>query len=266
MNNKFDKAQIARSFSRAAKSYNQVNTLQKKVGDHLICKLNGFKSKPSVMIDVGCGTGILTSKLADVFFHAKVIGVDIALNMVSYASQCFGDKKNLRFLCADSDNLPIENEVVDVIFSNLMLQWSPDIKITLNEWLRVLKPGGAVVFSTFGLGSLKELHSVWSGLDAYVHTSDFIFWETLLSIIRDVGFKDQHLEQASHPRYFDSVYEMMLELKMLGAHNMRQDRHQGLSGRNKFKQLEIYYNQFRNHDNKLPASFEVYYVVAKKQK
>ncbi len=263
MQDLFDKTQIARSFNRAAASYNQASFLQLEVGEKIFGWLDLIES-PRTVVDLGCGTGWLTANLASMFPEAKVMGIDIADQMINYARKYFGAERNLSFLCADADRLPIVDKYIDLIFSNLMLQWSPDIEITLAEWARVLKPGGCLFLSMVGAGSLKELQSSWSKVDNYQHVSNFVSQEQLLLAIKGAGFKNVQFKKHSFCRTFNSIYELMLEFKMLGTHNLCVGRHQGLLGKNKFRQLQKFYDAYRDHNHKLPATFEVYYVEADK--
>jgi malonyl-CoA O-methyltransferase len=266
MLNKFNKVQVAKSFNRATKSYNQVNFIQRLVGDKLFQWIDNLPTQPLKIIDIGCGTGILTMRLAHTFSQGKMLGIDIAAGMIKCAHNNFIGVKNLNFHCADADHLPLADKAADLIFSNLMLQWSPDLKTTLIEFWRVLKPEGSLIFTIFGSDSLKELRGAWSKVDNGVHVSHFVNNQELICDLNFAGFKKLKLETAYCNRTFDSVYDIMQELKMLGAHNLHHDRHKGLFGKKKFEQFQAAYNQYRNSHNKLPLTFEIHYVHAIKDK
>ncbi|HBC71815.1 MAG TPA: 8-amino-7-oxononanoate synthase, partial [Coxiellaceae bacterium] len=207
---------ITRSFNRAAKSYNQVNFLQLEVGYRLFCWLKDFADHPKKIADLGCGTGIITAKLAQDFPQSRVLGIDIAENMIEYARSCFTKEKNLNFITADADSLPLENENLDIAFSNLMLQWSPNLKTTLTALWRALKPGGKLIFSTLGPGSLNELRNAWAKIDHYKHVNNFVDREQLTEELMCAQFKILKFETVYHYRLFDTVLDLMHELKKLG--------------------------------------------------
>ena len=265
MLDQFNKNQIARSFNRAVKSYDQVDFLQRKVGDELLDNLKSTTDSLDRIIDLGCGLGKLTAQLGDAFAGAEVLGLDLADEMVLYASRHFCSKKNVSFLSADADKLPLPNCYSDLIFSNLMLQWSPNLDVTLSELARVLTIGGGLFYSTFGLGSLKELRDSWSKIDDYEHVSNFISEKELLLSMNRSGFKEIKLESRSYCRWFNNVYDLMGELKMLGAHNLSPDRCRGLLGKSRLKQLQLFYDEYRGSNNKLPLTYEVFYVSARKE-
>src|SRR4029077_10511260 len=67
---------------------------------------------------------------------------------------------------ADAYALPFATASFDLVFSNLMLQWCDDLDAVFAEIARVLKPGGLLLFSTFGPGTLAELREAWAAGDA----------------------------------------------------------------------------------------------------
>ena len=257
-----NKIQIAHSFNRAAKSYNQVNFLQREVGNRLFQWTDDFADTSIKIADLGCGTGIITAKLAQAFPQARLLGIDIADSMIQYAQNSFAEEKNLNFITADADNLPFENNSFDIIFSNLMLQWSLNLKNTFAELRRVLKPQGSLIFSTLGPGSLNELRSAWAKVDGYQHVSSFVSKNQLIDDIMSAQFKILKFEEVYHYRSFDTALDLMQELKKLGANNLNVERHKGFFSKKKFEQLQMFYDIYRDKNNKLPATFEIYYLYA----
>ena len=98
-------------------------------------------------LDFGCGAGRLTQALADYF--ESVIGIDIAESMIE-----LGRKRNPRpdrvaYLHNSKPDLrKLENESIDLIYSNITLQHIPPahIRSYLTEFMRVLRPEGLLVF------------------------------------------------------------------------------------------------------------------------
>ena len=66
---------------------------------------------------------------------------------------------------ADAAALPLRDASVDLVFSNLMLQWCQDPDAVFGECRRVLKPGGLLTFTTFGPDTLVELRRAWAAAD-----------------------------------------------------------------------------------------------------
>ena len=69
-------------------------------------------------------------------------------------------------VCADAQALPLRDGSVDLIVSNLMLQWC-DPDAVFAEFRRVLAPSGLLSFSAFGPDTLSELRTAWRQVDAH---------------------------------------------------------------------------------------------------
>ncbi|EKE01232.1 MAG: hypothetical protein ACD_21C00189G0014 [uncultured bacterium] len=258
----FNKAKIAQSFGKAASVYDEVAILQQEVGVNLYDLLKSTNIQPAKILDVGSGTGKMTLELAHLFPDAAVLGVDIADSMVRFARTNFKQTDNLDFICADADFLPLANNSIDLIVSNLMLQWSANCKATLSEWWRVMKSGGVFFFSTLGPGSLHELRTAWQKVDSDSHVNFFVDQHTLKRCLVNAQFKNIQVKMVNHSRFFNSLHELMTDLKILGAHNLQHKRKPGLLGKRKFMLLQEAYEKFRCENGKLCVTYEVYYVSA----
>lgn len=168
------------------------------------------------------------------------------------------------FLGADADALLLANNSCHAIFSNLMLQWSCDYQNTLTEIMRILAKKGKFYFSTFGYHTLKELNHAWQQVDNKPHVHHFIQQHELQTILSELPIHAFQLQSQTIIRHYPSVKALMQELKMLGASNLHNDRNQGLSTKSKLQQMEMAYEIFRNAQQLLPASYEIFYGVIQK--
>lgn len=259
------KNKTAEAFGKAAGAYDGVAVVQQETGNKLLDLLCNEAIKPEAIpeaiLDIGSGTGKMTMKLAYLFPKANVIGIDIAQNMIRFASNQH-KRSNLKFICADTDFMPLENNSIDLVVSNLMLQWSLSTDNTLRQWHRVIRPKGRIFFTTLGPNSLYELRDSWKKIDNYSHVNIFVDSHYLINCLTNTGFNNIQIKIINHYRFFDSLYELMLELKTLGAHNLQHKRKPGLFGKRKFELLKKYYEKYRNTNKKLCLTYEVYYVSA----
>ncbi|MCP4127392.1 MAG: methyltransferase domain-containing protein, partial [Gammaproteobacteria bacterium] len=169
-----DKQQACSSFSRAAERYDEVAVLQRETGQRLVERLDLMLIEPKVILDVGSGTGVATAELAKRYKKAQIVALDFAFPMLLKARKRGSWLRRPRCVCADLEHLPFADGSVDLIYSNAALQWSNDLEHTFGEFMRVLRPGGLVAFTTFGPDTLKELRMAWSEADGGSHVSQFL--------------------------------------------------------------------------------------------
>ena len=92
-----DKNEISRNFSSSAVRYDEHSALQREMADDLLSLLTTKPLiNPSAILDIGCGTGYLTRKLAELFPAARVEGIDIAKGMIDEAQKQKRDHQRQR--------------------------------------------------------------------------------------------------------------------------------------------------------------------------
>jgi ubiquinone/menaquinone biosynthesis C-methylase UbiE len=112
------------------------------------------------VLDVGCGTGNLTSGIADLVHPGSVIGVDIAGDVIEMARAEFGSI-SISFEVADVYSLKFPDEVFDVVHAHQVLQHLGNPIAALHEMKRVAKTGGFVAMRDSDYGDMT-----WSPDDA----------------------------------------------------------------------------------------------------
>jgi SAM-dependent methyltransferase len=146
-----------------------------------------------VVLDLGSGGGI------DAFLAAKkvgpkgkVIGVDMTEEMIQLAKENAERMKteNVEFRLGEIENLPLEDEMVDVIISNCVINLSPDKDKVFSEAFRVLKPGGRLLISD--IVTHGELPSeIWENLEMWAAcVAGALDEKVYLQKIRNAGFKE----------------------------------------------------------------------------
>lgn len=161
-----DKSTIARDFGAASGTYNPAARLQRYMGQVMLDRIEALPTDgklPSVALDLGCGTGWFTGDLAVRSQADQTLGADLAPGMLHFARSA--GSKGLTWLAADAEALPLADNSVDLIFSNLMIQWAENPSRVLAECRRVLRPGGQLMISTLLNGTLDELREAWRQAD-----------------------------------------------------------------------------------------------------
>ncbi|CAA0113485.1 Malonyl-[acyl-carrier protein] O-methyltransferase [BD1-7 clade bacterium] len=252
------KRKVAKSFSRAAPSYDQASAVQQWVARALLDKLP--LDVGARCVDAGCGTGIWTNALAARFDH--VIGLDMAEGMLEYGRTHHSQVNG--WLCADVEQLPLADASADVFFSSLAVQWCHSLEPMLHEWYRALKPGGYACLATLGPKTLFELRESFSHADEYQHVNRFIPADKVCEQVNRTGF-DIELCQVEHKvMRYDTMRGLLRDLKDIGAHTVVEGGVSGLMGRQRFRKAESAYQGFKDASGLLPATYEVIYLVLKK--
>jgi len=253
-----DKRQACNAFSRAAERYDEVAVLQREIGQRLVERLELMLIEPRVILDIGSGTGVATAELSRRYKKARIMALDFAFPMLQKTRKRGSWLRRPRCVCADLEHLPFADGSVDLIYSNAALQWSNDLEHTFSEFMRVLRPGGLVAFTTFGPDTLKELRHAWGEADGGSHVSQFLDMHDVGDALVRSRFAEPVIDVDRMVLTYDRVDGLMQDLKVLGAHNVNRDRSRGLTGKNRIQAMRDAYEQFRN-DGKLPASYEVIY-------
>jgi malonyl-CoA O-methyltransferase len=147
------------------------------------------------------------------------------------------------------------------VYSNLAVQWCQDLEALFRELRRVLRPGGWVAFSTLLEGTLTELKSSWQQVDNYVHVNQFYSQQAWRQAAQSAGLGIAQWRLQPRREHYRELRQLLRELKALGAHNVNAGMPGGLTGKRSWQQLRYAYEQYRQQDGQLPASWQVLYAV-----
>jgi malonyl-CoA O-methyltransferase len=253
---------VRRSFEQAAAAYDEAAVLQRTVADRMLERLDLVRLQPRRILDAGAGTGYVSQSLARRYPKAQIIALDLAHAMAHRARQRFGFlTRRLRghgFVCADVERLPLADASVDMIISNLTLQWCNPLDPAFAEFRRVLAPGGVLMFTTFGPDTLKELRASWAAADGAVHVNAFLDMHDVGDALLHAGLAEPVMDREDIVVTYEKVDRLLLDLKAIGAHNVNAGRARGLTGRRRLAAMREAYETFRR-DGRLPATYEVVY-------
>ena len=260
-----DKREVRRAFEHAAQTYDAAAILQHEVCRRMLERLEYVKVDPRTVLDAGSGTGNAVPALLARYPHANVIALDLAHAMLARIARRFrwwqhlpGLKPAVDTVCADIERMPLANGSVELVWSNLALQWVSDLPRTFAELHRVLAPGGLLMFSTFGPDTLKELRRAYADIDAHTHVSRFVDMHDIGDMLVGARYADPVMDMETITVTYEDVRGLMRELKAIGAHNATRGRPAGLTPKSVMRAVERNYEAFRR-DGRLPATFEIVY-------
>lgn len=256
-----DKNKVRQSFSSAACSYDELATLQRKVGLKLIQQLS-IENACQQVIDIGCGTGFLTQQLLEREFSKQILAVDISLAMVEYTRVKLDENTMVKYICADAERLPFIKHSVDMIISNLALQWCQNLTGVFKGFNQALKQRGQLHFATFGPKTLQELKQAWATVDEYTHVNEFYSADELDGFLDHSGFKNIKIKTQCYQSSYPTVLALMQELKGIGAHNVLSRRNRKTTTKTQMQAMISAYENNRAVSG-IPATYEILYVSAK---
>lgn len=161
----------------------------------------GFQPGEKVL-DLGCGTGG-SSRLLEAEYGVQVVGVDLTppfIEVARWLSRATGLDARSEFICCDAQQLPLEEQQFDVVWSQHTLMNLPDVERGLKEIQRVLKPGGRLLMHEVLQGDNTEplnLPVPWAGEATHSHLKTPAQLDTLLKAAGFEPLFQQEVTQAA---------------------------------------------------------------------
>ncbi|HEY7642675.1 MAG TPA: malonyl-ACP O-methyltransferase BioC [Steroidobacteraceae bacterium] len=224
-----DPRAVRRSFDRAARSYDAAAAVQGEIRKRLLERLDIVKLAPAAILDLGAGTGWASRELKRRYPSAKVVALDLSLPMLRASARHQSLLRRFAPVCADAHRLPLRTGSVDLVLSNLLLEWCHDPDAVFAEVARVLRPKGLFTFATVGPDTLKELRELWRGVDAATHVHRFIDMHDFGDALLRAGFAEPVMDTERLTVTYPSLTALHDELRASGARNVAHGRRRGLT-------------------------------------
>lgn len=206
------KQQITRGFARTIGTYSDNAIIQKQVSQRLCALVDDYKSAiPSHILEIGCGTGFLTSALLNLFPNSNWIINDINREVKAGIDFLFQEKSFHKptYLFEDAETIKISQQF-DLITTSSCVQWFSDPKAFFGSISKQLKKNGLLAFSTFGQENLKEIKSAsGQGLN-YYSVEDY---REMLS----ANFEIIYCAEDIVTIYFDNPKDVLKHIKATGV-------------------------------------------------
>lgn len=259
----YDRRRLQFSFGRAAPAYAQAAVLQREVEARLLEQLDYLEDKqPARILDVGSGPGRASGAMKKRWPRADVIAMDLALPMLREVPKHTRFWRPVRRVCADAAQLPFADASVDVIFSSLCLQWVAHLPRALDEFRRVLREDGLLLFATFGPDTLIELREAYLAAgEQDPPLSSFAAIQQIGDALMVAGFRNPVIDRDHYTLTYPDVRSLQQELRLIGAGDARATRPRGLGGKQRQARMCGAYEAFRR-DDVLPSTWEVIGAMA----
>ncbi len=154
-----NKELIKKRFGRKLKEYNENARIQKRMAEKLISMLSQTKKEsPSDILEIGCGTGLLTEYSVNNLSYKTYTAIDIVPDCEEYIKSI---NNEIKFVSGDIEEYIVsDNKKYDLIISNAALQWIDDLTDFVEKLTYKLNDGGTLLFSSFGTENFREIFFV----------------------------------------------------------------------------------------------------------
>lgn len=246
-----ESGRVARRFSAAATVYDHEALAQRQSALYLI-QGGDFRGR---VLDIGCGTGWMSARIAESPGVSGVVAMDIAAGMLQ-SPELRGDR--ICRLQADALNLPLATASFDGVVSNFALQWLSSPESFARELARVLRGGGDFHLAMPVEGTLRELREAWSRVEPSPPLNRFFPSGVWMEALAGSGLQLRQAEVKPLFQYYPSVRAMLRALKSLGAGESAA-RRSGMWGKGRLQALEVAMDSHRTAQG-LPLRYEVLFL------
>jgi ubiquinone/menaquinone biosynthesis C-methylase UbiE len=153
------------------------------VHDAVLARLE--REGPQRVLDLACGTGLLTVRLKRELGIAHVIGADYSTGMLEQARR---GRDDIEWVRASASSLPFDDASLDAITSTEAFHWFPDQGAALGECRRVLRPGGLLLVAFVNVGFEWMGDLAWTVSNALGQPARWPTMDGMRAMVEEAGF------------------------------------------------------------------------------
>lgn len=242
---------VQQNFDRAAADYLKLAKLQNTTAQKLVAQMSNYLNSPEqIILDLGSGAGTFNHQVSTP--PNPIVSLDISRAML---------KQNhlIPAINADAACIPLKDNSVDLVISNLMLQWPENKHQVFSEINRILKPDGILIFVTLIKPSLHQLIDSFANIDNQKHTLDFLSSTEYKKFLVNTGFMINNQQQWDETFYFNDILSLFRHFGKSGT-SLPSAQRNGLGGKSTINKLEQIYP--RNKNGLLALSYHYLMVTA----
>lgn len=190
------------------------------------------------ILDIATGTGMVALAAAErLHGSGHVQAIDLSKNMIKQAQENLKHTSvnNVDFQIMDAEKIDFNSNYFDVITCSYGLFFMPNMSTALKSWLRVLKPGGKLIFTSFAATAFQPLTEIFmKNLAEYDIVPPTPRWlqlaeeELCKQILLDSGFEQPHVTQAQlgyHLANFNNWWEVIQSAGYRGLYEQLPQEH-----------------------------------------
>lgn len=199
--------------------------MHRRVGRELVARLDVVELAPSHIVEVSVGAGGDPRALARRYRRSRVTAVNLTAEPLPAARRF----SRVAGVVADPRRLPFGDDSAELILSNLALPWLGAAQPALEEFSRVLAPGGLLQLATLGPDSFRELRAAWAAVDDALHVAPFMDMHDIGDMLLRSGFADPVMDVERITLSYARSKSLWSDLSGVGARNTLRGRPAGLT-------------------------------------
>lgn len=239
---------IALQFNKAVNKYDESSYVQCEIGSELISLLMQYQQEFYCAVDLGCGTGLTTCDLIKYCSCHQLFAIDMAASLLRRVNaNITTHSTHVHAIQADYDEIPLQDEIADLVFSNMALQWSLNYKLTFAEILRVLKFDGLLAFTIPLKGTFSDLFEANVKINPKFVNNSFMTLDMVKHYMQDFGIEIMDLQTKKFTYRYPSILELLKSLKNTGSNTALYTNRDFVLGRKYLEKLKSIYpvDEFR---------------------
>lgn len=236
---------LKNKFRKSMDKYDENAFVQRITAEKLVSSLS--QKKFDKILEIGCGTGILTKQIEQNLVFQKYFANDIVEKSKNYIDGIIS--KNT-FVCGNAQKIKLPYKV-DLIISNAVFQWFENLDKVLEYYSSLLKIDGIIAFSTFSPENFLEIREV-TGL-----TLNYKNIDELKEIV-EKNFEIIHIEKFNYKMNFSTPLQILAHMKNTGVNSLT-EKHWGI------KNVKEFCDKYREKFPELSLTYAPIIVVAKKK-
>jgi malonyl-CoA O-methyltransferase len=249
---------IIKSFSDKAYSYDSQSFVQKDVNKRLLSRLDLVKHSMKDILEIGSGTGALSSAIQKKYSKAKIVSLDLSHEMSKIHKL-----KNPNAICitAIGENPPFKKETFDTILSSLTLHWC---KVDLNLFLKytyLLKPEGLLLFTAAGPDTFREFKKCPQEIYNKLRFNRFLDMHHYGDFMLSANLKDPVVDSELITLEFSSLELLLKSLRFTGT-NITSNEHSQHITKSEYNIIEQ--SLYNEQSNSFELTYEIIFGYALK--